>query len=231
MKKSRFTETQIVSILKQYDGGTAAADFAESMVSARRPCTTGRQSMAAWKPVSSSVLRNLSKRITNLSECMLTSAFRGTHWKISLKKALTPEEKRQAVACLQERQVSLRQACMLMGLSSSVYYYKPKVVQNDAPIQDELKRLAEEHRRLGFWKMFHYLRGQAQPWNHKRVCRIYTQMNLNIRRKPKKRLPSRTKEVLHQPELPNQVWSVDFMFDRLSNGRSFRTLTKYCRRL
>ena len=27
MKKSRFTETQIVSILKQYDGGTAASDL------------------------------------------------------------------------------------------------------------------------------------------------------------------------------------------------------------
>ncbi|MFN5170976.1 MAG: transposase, partial [Cyclobacteriaceae bacterium] len=27
MKKSRFTETQIVSILKQYDGGSAAADL------------------------------------------------------------------------------------------------------------------------------------------------------------------------------------------------------------
>jgi putative transposase len=27
MKKSRFTETQIVSILKQYDGGTTAADL------------------------------------------------------------------------------------------------------------------------------------------------------------------------------------------------------------
>jgi len=27
MKKSRFTETQIVSILKQYDGGTTATDL------------------------------------------------------------------------------------------------------------------------------------------------------------------------------------------------------------
>lgn len=72
--------------------------------------------------------------------------------------------------------------------------------------------------------MFHYLRGRAVPWNRKRVYRIYTQLNLNIRRKPKKRLPTRTKEGLYRPELPNQVWSMDFMVDRLSNGRSFRTL-------
>src|SRR5690606_15066724 len=71
------------------------------------------------------------------------------------KKALTPDEKRQAVAYLQEHRVSLRQACMLMKLSSSVYYYKHKINPDDAPIQDELTRLAEEHRRWGFWKMFH----------------------------------------------------------------------------
>ena len=65
------------------------------------------------------------------------------------------------------------------------------------------------------------LRGRAMPWNHKRVYRIYTQLNLNIRRKPKKRLPARIREPLHQPDLPNRTWSMDFMFDRLTNGRSF----------
>ena len=68
------------------------------------------------------------------------------------------------------------------------------------------------------------MRGRAMPWNHKRVYRIYIQMNLNIRRKPKRRLPFRTKEALYHPDLPNRVWSMDFMFDRLTNGRSFRTL-------
>lgn len=113
---------------------------------------------------------------------------------------------------------------MLMRLSSSVYYYKAKSNSQDEPIQDVLTKLAEDNRKWGFWKMYHYMRGQAMPWNHKRLYRIYTQLNLNIRRKPKKRLPSRTKESLFQPQIPNTVWSMDFMFDRLINGRSFRTL-------
>lgn len=113
---------------------------------------------------------------------------------------------------------------MLMKLSSSVLYYKAKTNPDDVQIQDQLTQLAEEHRRWGFWKMFYFLRGQAMPWNHKRVYRIYTQLNLNIRRKPKKRLPARIREPLHQPDLPNRTWSMDFMFDRLTNGRSFRTL-------
>jgi putative transposase len=113
---------------------------------------------------------------------------------------------------------------MLMRLSSSVYYYRPKTDPNDAPIQDMLSSIAEHNRRWGFWKMYHYIRGQAHPWNHKRIYRIYTELCLNIRRKPKKRLPTRVKEPLTLPGLPNTVWSMDFMHDRLMNGRSFRTL-------
>lgn len=47
-------------------------------------------------------------------------------------------------------------------------------------------------------------------------------MKLNIRRKPKKRLPARIKEALGVPTVPNEVWSIDFMSDALTDGRRFR---------
>jgi len=49
-------------------------------------------------------------------------------------------------------------------------------------------------------------------------------MKLNIRRRAKKRLPSRIKQMLYQPKAPNKVWSIDFMCDSLWDGRKFRTL-------
>lgn len=49
-------------------------------------------------------------------------------------------------------------------------------------------------------------------------------MKLNIRRRAKKRLPARMKQPLHVPSAPNQVWSIDFVSDRLVDGRRFRVL-------
>jgi putative transposase len=49
-------------------------------------------------------------------------------------------------------------------------------------------------------------------------------MALNLHRKPKQRLPARAAQALVVPGQPDQTWSLDFMSDSLSNGRTFRTL-------
>lgn len=95
---------------------------------------------------------------------------------------------------------------------------------NDHEIKKELQNLADRKLRWGFGKMFDYLRLRGYPWNHKRVRRIYLEMGLNLRIKPKKRLPARYPQPLVQPEAANRCWSLDFMSDSLANGRTIRTL-------
>lgn len=95
---------------------------------------------------------------------------------------------------------------------------------DDDAIKEVLKGLADKHRRYGFEKMFRKIRQRGFRWNHKRVYRVYCEMKLNLRRKPKKRLPAREKVALAQPEKINMSWSLDFMSDALRSGRRFRTV-------
>ena len=85
-------------------------------------------------------------------------------------------------------------------------------------------RLTACHKRWGFGLCFLYLRNvKGFGWNHKRVYRIYRELELNLRIKPRKRLKREKPEPLAVPERPNDTWSMDFMADQLTNGRSFRT--------
>ncbi len=69
-----------------------------------------------------------------------------------------------------------------------------------------------------------YLRNEAHGWNYNRIRRVYCDLRLNLKIKPKKRLPKRILLPLVRPEVGNHYWSIDFMSDNLSSGRAFRTL-------
>ena len=59
-------------------------------------------------------------------------------------------------------------------------------------------------------------------WNPKRVYRIYRELELNLRIKPRQRLVREKPLALAVPAQINEVWSMDFMHDQLADGRSIR---------
>jgi putative transposase len=63
---------------------------------------------------------------------------------------------------------------------------------------------------------------RGRLWNHKRVYRIYRALELNLRIKPRKRLRWDQPDALAVPSAPNLVLSMDFIADRLGDGRPFR---------
>jgi len=124
---------------------------------------------------------------------------------------------------VQTHGLSERQACQMLRISRTAFRYAP-VTPDDSELIEWLLLIAERKPRWGFRKMYQYLRNQGCSWNHKRVHRVYCEAGLNLRVKPKKRLPSRDPHPLVQPEAANISWSLDFMSDSLISGRAFRTL-------
>jgi len=137
---------------------------------------------------------------------------------------VTPTVKREAVdLMIEQRQLSSRKACSLVGLSRSTVQYQPKP-KDDQILETELLNMVEKHPSIGFWMCYYRIRHKGIVVNHKRLYRVYTVMKLNIRRKAKKRLPIRERKALFIPQQPNCSWSMDFMSDTLTDGRKFRLL-------
>jgi len=116
-----------------------------------------------------------------------------------------------------------RLVCLAFGISQTCYRYQAKLSSENVTIADHLIRLTYNQRNWGFGLCFLYLRNvKGYGWNHKRVYRIYRELELNLRIKPRKWIVREKPEPLTVPKTINQCWSMDFMHDQLSDGRSYR---------
>ncbi len=133
--------------------------------------------------------------------------------------------KRMAQRAVSERGVTIRLACKAFRISESCYRYEAKLSEENDVVAEWLIRLTATHRNWGFGLCFLYLRNiKGFGWNHKRVYRIYRELELNLRIKPKRRIKRDKPDALGMASHPNEVWSMDFMHDELENGRKFRLL-------
>ena len=135
-----------------------------------------------------------------------------------------PSARREmAQSAVKQHGLSIRCACEIFLVSETCYRYQPLFTQENQKIADWLIRLTHNHRNWGFGLCFLFLRNvKGFRWNHKRVYRIYRELELNLRIKPKRRLIRKAPAPLAVPTQINQSWSMDFMHDQLIDGRSYR---------
>ncbi len=121
--------------------------------------------------------------------------------------------------------ISERRACQLVGLSRSVLRYQPRSYERSIKLQTQLVELAQERRRFGYRRLHILLRRAGVQVNHKRIYRLYRAAGLMMKRRKRRRGVAVERERLSLPSAPNQVWSMDFVFDALSTGRRIKCLT------
>ncbi len=137
---------------------------------------------------------------------------------------MKPAEKRKlAEEIVKQYRVSVQQACNILGLSRSIYYYQP-IRESDEIIVQAINQMHKQYPMIGFWQIFHRLRQQGYTWNHKRVLRIYRLLHLVLTRRKTKKKIKRKSLPLDKAKTINECWSMDFMSDQLGDGTSFRTL-------
>jgi len=121
---------------------------------------------------------------------------------------VTPSRRREMVVkSVEHHGIGIRAACAAFGISEACYRYQAKRTSANVEIADWLIRLTHNQRNWGFGLCFLYLRNvKGFGWNHKRVYRIYRELELNLRIKPRKRLVREKPEALAVPDHINAVW-------------------------
>ena len=123
---------------------------------------------------------------------------------------------------------SERRTCRIIGLARSTQQYKAASRDDDQALRLALVRLAKQYGRYGYRKIARLLRVEGWQVNHKKVERLWREEGLQLpqRHKKRKRLYHKDSSIIRlRPRYPNHIWSIDFVHDRLSNGRSYKMLT------
>lgn len=122
-----------------------------------------------------------------------------------------------------EEGLTERQARRVVRMSASSFRYRPAPDHN-VTLRERIRHLAHRHRRYGAGMIYLKLRQEGMVVNHKRVDRLYIEEKLQLKRRKRKKVPITDRQPLRRPEAPNEVWSMDFIFDRSADTRVIKIL-------
>jgi putative transposase len=131
--------------------------------------------------------------------------------------------RRELVRWMQTKGLSERRGLQVVGMSASALRYQPRPDRNVA-VREHIVALAQRHRRYGVGMIHLKLRQAGELINYKRVERLYRLEKLHIRRRRRKKIPMSDRQPLIRPGRANEIWSADFVFDRVASGRMIKCL-------
>ena len=137
---------------------------------------------------------------------------------------VTAPARRELVRHLSCSGLSERRSLRLVRISASAFRYQRRPDRN-IELHREIVRLAHRYKRYGASMIGLKLRQSGWRVNHKRVERLYALSGLQIRRRKRKKVPACDLQPLLRPLKANEVWSMDFVFDRTADGRVIKCLT------
>ncbi|MEL7568847.1 MAG: IS3 family transposase [Bacillota bacterium] len=225
--KKRFTEEQIIKILKEHEGGKRAADIVREHGISEQTFYRWKSKFGGMDVSEAKRLRQLEEENRRLKEMVADLSLDNKILKdVIFKKRLKPAAKRQIASSIQDRyEISERRACRLIGLNQNSKRYIPTEKGEDGLITERLVALSARWKRFGYRRLHIMLLREGIEINHKKTYRLYKAAGLALKKRNKKKsyekrgMPERT--IMEA----NTRWSMDFVSDKTRYGSNIRVLT------
>ncbi|MFC0482216.1 IS3 family transposase [Gellertiella hungarica] len=225
MKKQRFTEEQIIGVLREQEVGAKTADLCRKHGISEATFYNWKAKYGGMDVFEAKRLKALEEENAKLKKLLAeqlldVAALR----ELLFKKMVGPAAKRDAVAHLKAVMgLSERRACQIISADRTMIRYQSCRAPEDE-LRARLRDLANERRRFGYRRLFILLRREGEPSGVNRIYRLYREEGLSVRKRKTRRRAVGTRAPILVEAKANARWSLDFVHDQFACGRRFRVL-------
>lgn len=224
MKKQRFTEEQIIAVLKEQEAGMKVADLCRKYGISDATFYNWKAKYGGMEVSEAKRLKALEEENAKLKKLLAEQMLDAAALRELLAKMVGPAAKREAVMHLKAVMgLSERRACQIVSADRKMIRYRscrPPEVELRAKLRD----LANERRRFGYRRLFVLLRRDGEPSGVNRIYRLYREEGLSVRKRKARRRAVGTRAPILVEAKANARWSLDFVHDQFACGRRFRVL-------
>ncbi|KAB1112942.1 IS3 family transposase [Neorhizobium galegae] len=225
MKKQRFTEEQIIAVLKEQEAGAKVADLCRKHGISEATFYNWKAKYGGMEVSEAKRLKALEDENARLKKLLAEQMLDAAALRELLgKKMVGPAAKRDAVTHLKAMMgLSERRACQIISADRKMIRYR-SCRPPDVALRAKLRDLANERRRFGYRRLFILLRRDGEPSGVNRIDRLYREEGLSVRKRKARRRAVGTRAPILVEAKANARWSLDFVHDQFACGRRFRVL-------
>jgi putative transposase len=173
MKRKRFTEEQIIAVLKEHEEGAKTADLARKHGISEATFYNWKAKFGGMDVSEAKRLKALEDKNTKLKKLLAEEMLDAAALRQLLSKMVGLAAKRAAAAHLQaELGLSERRACSIVGADRTMVRRRSHRPPN-TELRARLRGLARERRRFGYRRLFVMLRRKGERSGVNRIHRLY----------------------------------------------------------